>query len=121
MARSLQVGLAALPDNCLAAFVALADQPEIHPATLTSVLQRWRETQAPCVAPFFQGQRGHPLLFDRQLWPQIMALPPDANPRQVLEALGGIEQVVVDDGTILRDVDTPADYARALARRAASG
>jgi molybdenum cofactor cytidylyltransferase len=117
MARSLQVGLAGLPANCLAAVVALADQPELRPESVQSVLQRWRETQAPVVAPVYQGQRGHPILFDRLLWPEIMALPPEANPRRLLQVPGRLEQVLVEDESILFDLDTPDDYSRALERQ----
>jgi molybdenum cofactor cytidylyltransferase len=115
MARSLQVGLAALPANCQAALVALADQPDLEPGVVAQVIQRWRQTRAAVVAPFYHGQRGHPLLFDRSLWPAIHALPPSANPRAVLPAAGTVEQVAVDSAAVLRDIDTPEDYARARA------
>ena len=112
MARSLQVGLRALPGNCFAALVALADQPQIEPRVVEVVLQRWRETQAWVVAPFYQGQRGHPLLFDRALWPQLLALPTEANPREVVRG-ADIERVEVDTDSILRDMDSPDEYERA--------
>jgi molybdenum cofactor cytidylyltransferase len=115
IARSLQVGLMALPANCLAAMVALADQPTLQPALVARLLQRWRETQAPVVAPFYHGQRGHPILFDRGLFPEIMALPPETNPRRLLQGVGHLERLAVEDASILFDLDTPEDYARALA------
>jgi molybdenum cofactor cytidylyltransferase len=115
MGRSLQVGLAALPDNCLGALVALGDQPQVQSEVVGQLLQRWRETQAPIVAPFYQGQRGHPLLFDRATWELVRALPDDANPRRVVQAVGGIERVDVDDDSVLRDMDTPEAYAREAA------
>lgn len=114
MARSLQVGLGRLPATCQAVLVALADQPELDPGVVARLLQRWRETRAAVVAPFYQGQRGHPLLFDRAAWPAIEALPGDANPRAVVEAAGRVERVEVGSGAILRDIDTPEDYARAV-------
>lgn len=121
MARSLQEGLAALPENCLAAIVALADQPQLQPDTVTRLIERWRATQTKVVAPFYQGQRGHPLLFDRAVWPQILSLPAQARPRQLVEALGEVEVVAVDSDSILRDVDTPEDYAAEMARQGARG
>jgi CTP:molybdopterin cytidylyltransferase MocA len=111
MARSLQVGLRALPANRQAALVALADQPRIEPGVVEAVLQRWRETQAPVVAPVHAGRRGHPLLFDRALWPALLALPLRANPRDVVEQ-AVIEKVEVDTESIFFDVDTPEDYAQ---------
>jgi len=112
MARSLQWGLKALPENCLAALAVLGDQPQIEPEVVQAVVQRWRETQAPVVAPFYQGRRGHPLLFDRALWAELMALPPQANPRQLVQAAAQIESVEIEADSILRDLDTPEDYER---------
>jgi molybdenum cofactor cytidylyltransferase len=112
MARSLQAGLGALPANRLAALVVLADQPEIEPQVAEAVIQRWRETLAPVVAPYLGERRGHPLLFDRALWPRLMALPADANPRDAVRAAGQIERVPVEAVSILSDIDTPEDYAR---------
>ena len=115
MARSLQVGLRTLPANRSAALVILADQPHLETGVVEAVAQRWRETQAPVVAPYFQGQRGHPMLFDRTVWPAILALAADANPREAVRAAGAIERVDVDSETILRDIDTPDEYARQAA------
>lgn len=113
MARSLQAGLQTLPADRLGALVALGDQPWLEPAVVAAVLQRWRETLAPVLAPVYQGQRGHPLLFDRAVWPAIQALPADANPRAALQSAGRLEPVPVESAAILRDLDTPADYAAA--------
>jgi molybdenum cofactor cytidylyltransferase len=113
MARSLQTGLQALPADRTGALVVLADQPELEPRVVQALLQRWRETLAPALAPYYQGQRGHPLLFDRALWPAILALPAAANPREALRAAGAVEPVDVDTASILRDIDTPDDYAAA--------
>ncbi|MGH2523475.1 MAG: nucleotidyltransferase family protein, partial [Anaerolineales bacterium] len=112
MARSLQVGLSSLPEYSLAALVTLGDQPQLDPEVVQAILQRWRETQAPLVAPFFQGRRGHPLLFDRSVWPDLLTLPPEANPREILQKLAPPEPVEVISDSILRDIDTPGDYAR---------
>jgi molybdenum cofactor cytidylyltransferase len=118
MARSLQLGLQAAPTGCLAALVALGDQPQIEPAVVRTVLQRWRETQAPVVAPVYQQRRGHPMLFDRATWPGVLSLPPASNPRKFIESAGqaespfGIEYVEVATDSILRDIDTPEDYER---------
>jgi molybdenum cofactor cytidylyltransferase len=112
MARSLQVGLRGLSENCTAALVALGDQPQLEPETARAVIQRWRETLASVVAPIYQGQRGHPLLFDRSAWPGLFELPAAANPREFLRAAGRIELVETDADSILRDIDTPDDYER---------
>ena len=112
MARSLQVGLRSLGGNVAATLVALGDQPHIRPDVAQAVVHRWRETQAVMVAPFYRGQRGHPLLFDRAVWDRLLGLPADANPRDLVRAADDLEHVEVETDSILRDIDTPEDYAR---------
>jgi molybdenum cofactor cytidylyltransferase len=116
MARSLSCGLEALPANCLAALVALGDQPQVRTETFDRVLARWRATQASVTASFFEGQRGNPLVFDRTMWALVQTLPASANPREAVQAAGEIERVDVDDDSILRDLDTPEAYEREYAR-----
>jgi len=117
MARSVEAGLNRLPDSMQAALVVLGDQPQLSPLVSTALLERWRETRAPVVAPFYQGQRGNPVVLDRAVWDLVRALPDSANPRQIFQAAGRVERLEVDDDSILRDLDTPEDYARELARR----
>jgi len=69
------------------------------------------------VAPFHAGKRGHPMLFDRAQWPQVLALATEANPRAVLQTTDGLETVEIASDTIFSDIDTPADYARLSADR----
>ncbi len=94
--------------------MALGDQPLMPLGVIADVIQRWRETLAPAVAPVHGEQRGHPLLLDRAIWPRVQALAPEANPRQALVDLP-VEVVVAPDNDILLDIDTPDDYARARA------
>jgi molybdenum cofactor cytidylyltransferase len=112
MARSLQVGLDALPGNISAVLVALADQPQTEPWVVRAVIERWRQTLAPVVAPFFQDRRGHPLLFDCAMWPDLLKLPGSANPREFVRTAPRIERVEVETDSVLRDIDTPEDYGR---------
>jgi molybdenum cofactor cytidylyltransferase len=116
MARSLEVGLDVLADDILAALVVLGDQPQLRGEVVATLLQRWRETQAPVAAPFYKGQRGNPVVLDRGVWPLVRALPDSANPRQIFQAAGRIEPVDLEDETILRDLDTPEEYAREVER-----
>jgi len=123
LARSVQVGLRAVPAGYGAVLVALGDQPQLEPEVVRAVIQRWRETQGAVVAPVHQQQRGHPLLFDRSVWPGLLSLPAESNPREFVEAAGqtespfGIEYVEAATDSVLRDVDTPEDYEREQHRR----
>jgi molybdenum cofactor cytidylyltransferase len=116
MLCSLQVGLRALPPESAGVLVALGDHPQLEAAIARAVIERWQATRAPAVLPTYAGRRGHPVLFDRSLWPALLALPDTASPRDILSAVR-VETVPVEQDSILQDVDTRADYERARAGR----
>ena len=113
MLSSLQAGLASLPPHIGGALVLLGDQPRITPRVINQVLSGWAEGRGRIVAPVHQGRRGHPVLFERRFWQEIMELPAGASPRELLgrnrEELALVE---VASDCVLRDVDTPDDYRR---------
>jgi len=113
MAISLQVGLANLSVQAQAALVVLGDQPQIQPQVVCTIMQVYEAQQASLVVPSYQMRRGHPWLIDRALWPEVMALQPPRTLRDVLTAQPErILYVPVDTDSVLRDLDTPADYQR---------
>lgn len=63
---SLRCGLAVLPGNLDAVVVALADQPLITEEDVAAVVAAWqhRAEGASLLVPQFEGQPGHPLIFD---------------------------------------------------------
>jgi molybdenum cofactor cytidylyltransferase len=92
----------------------LADQPGVTPALLSALIQRHRETLGPVVAPRYRGRRGNPVLFDRQTFPEFEGLEGDAGARSIIQQrYGEVAWVDWPSGDILRDIDTPEDYAAA--------
>ena len=113
MLSSLQAGLASLPPQIGGALVLLGDQPRITPRIINQVLMGWAEGRGRIVAPVHQGRRGHPILFERRFWQEILELPVGAAPREVLRRQRDeLALVEVTNDCILSDVDTPADYQR---------
>src|SRR5690606_12075971 len=73
-ASSMHAGLAALHPTVEAAIFVPVDQPFVPPALLRRLIQCWR-TGAPLAAPRVEGEiRGAPALFDRTLWPELLAV-----------------------------------------------
>jgi molybdenum cofactor cytidylyltransferase len=113
MASSLQVGLANLSDQVQAALVVLGDQPQIQVEVVQAILQVYQIRRPALVVPSYQMRRGHPWLIDRSLWGEVLALQPPRTLRDVLNAQGErISYLPVETDSVLRDLDTPADYAR---------
>ena len=114
---SVLAGLAALPAQVNAVLFLLADQPGVTPGVLNALIERHRATLAPVVWPEYRGRRGNPVLFDRVTFPELMRLSGDAGGRSVLQAHAQhAERVPVSDPSVVFDIDTQADYTRALGR-----
>ncbi|HEY3291202.1 MAG TPA: nucleotidyltransferase family protein, partial [Anaerolineae bacterium] len=65
------------------------------------------------------GQRGHPVLIGRTWWEAVLNLPPESNVRELLRSNHTrVTHLVVNNDSILGDVDTPDAYREALARLA---
>jgi CTP:molybdopterin cytidylyltransferase MocA len=97
---SLRCGLNELPPETEAAVVVLADGPNLAAAAIDRVVARWRSGAGDVVAASYGGNRGHPIVLARALWPEI----PDEGARALEPVL-----VACDDLGAPGDVDTPAD------------
>ncbi len=111
MASSLQEGLSALHPQIDGALIVLADQPLIRPETFGQIVDQYRRSDVQIVIPAYKGFRGNPVLLDRSVFPEIMALGGDIGCRAIFGGhLEGIVKVEVDDVGILLDIDNKADY-----------
>ncbi|HYX77267.1 MAG TPA: NTP transferase domain-containing protein, partial [Gaiellaceae bacterium] len=68
---SLRCGLAALPAETEAAVVVLADGPELAPEAIDRVVAAWRDGDGDVIAASYGGERGHPVVLGRAVWPTI--------------------------------------------------
>lgn len=113
MLSSLKVGLRALPDHIAAAMLVLGDQPQLQPKVLYQLLNTYAENTDQIIVPSYQMRRGHPIIIGRRHWGDIFNLPRNESPRTFMNAHADhIRYVNVDSDSILRDVDTPQDYAQ---------
>jgi molybdenum cofactor cytidylyltransferase len=113
MSTSLRAGLGALGPEVQAVLIALADQPALTPDLLRTLVARHQSSGAPITAPFYRGQRGNPVLFDRNLFPELLAVEGDRGGRALFARYHGqIECLEVDDPAVIQDIDTYEDYER---------
>jgi molybdenum cofactor cytidylyltransferase len=115
MLSSVRRGLSSLPSSARATIFVLADQPDISTSVIDSVIEAYRRTKKGIVLPVFRKRRGHPLLIDLKYRREVEALSPDIGLRGLLREHGDdILEVRVSSPAILRDIDGPADYAKAV-------
>lgn len=110
---SVKVGVSALPAETGAAVFLLADQPRIPVQLIVSLMEAHAATLSPLAAPLVQGRRANPVLLDRAVFPDLLALSGDQGGR-ALFARYAAHWVPWHDPTILQDIDTPEDYQRLL-------
>lgn len=111
MLSSVKAGLQAMPTHVSAALIVLGDQPRLQPKVIGQLTTAYAEGAGNIMAPSFQNRRGHPILIDRRYWPEILGLPDDGAPRDVLNVhTKETGYVIVDNDSVLKDVDTPTDY-----------
>ena len=113
MSGTLRSAMAHLADT-RAVLVVLADLPELETSDLQALLearnafpkaQIWRGTTQ-------DGAPGHPILFDRALYPEFARLKGDGGGHEVIAAAGDRVHFVALPGTRAnRDLDTPEDWA----------
>jgi molybdenum cofactor cytidylyltransferase len=117
MLSSVQTGLRAAPE-ATGYLICLGDQPGMPESAIRRVLACAAEGEAGIVLPTAQGKRGHPVYLAAAYRDEILRL--DATTTGLNAVTRGHPQetreVPVDDDSILRDVDTPADYERERSR-----
>ena len=110
---SLQVAVrrAESETQCDAMLVHLVDHPYINAHLVDLMIDRFYETDKLIVVPRFSGMRGHPVIFSRRLFPELLAAPLSEGAKSVVNAHRGetLEIDTADEGITL-DIDTPELY-----------
>ncbi len=111
-ANSIQTGIRVLPDKTAAAVFLLADQPQIRPNIIRALIDHHSTELFPIIAPLvLMEQRANPVLFDRDAFPDLMALKGDVGGRAIFSK-HHVEYLPWHDDSLLFDVDKPEDYPR---------
>lgn len=113
---SIRLALAALVNHPVeAVLVWHVDRPHVAVSTVTKLVGRVRRGGASIVLPAFHGARGHPVVFARTVFEELLSAPEDEGARAVVRAdPQRVAIVPVDDPAVVEDIDTPEDYRRLL-------
>ena len=98
-------------DDCDGLLVHLVDHPYIEARLVDLMIQRFYETRKLIVVPRHHGKRGHPVIFSRDLFDELLAAPVDEGAKAVVKA-HATETLEIDteDEGITVDIDTPELY-----------
>jgi molybdenum cofactor cytidylyltransferase len=111
-AGSVRAGIAALPPSVDAVLVALGDQPSLAPSIIPALLAARRASPKLIVAPRYRDGQGNPVLFKREIFPELLRLTGDLGARPIIQKEPARVEWVDLDLPMPPDVDTPDDYER---------
>lgn len=115
---SMQVGLRralALEPALAGLLVHHVERPRVRVTTFASLLAAFAEQPDKLWQPSLAGRSGHPMLWPRALFDQLLALDPAHDSARTLvrgAAAGLRRKLAVDDPGVLDNIDTPDDLAR---------
>jgi molybdenum cofactor cytidylyltransferase len=108
---SVVAGLWATDPKSAGVLFLVGDQPMIRKELIDSLIARFSSTAASIVAPGFQGQPRNPVLFRRDLFPELIKLTGDRGGRVLIEKHRDKTEIVDwTDETPFMDIDVREDY-----------
>ncbi len=115
---SLQVGIQSLSPESEAAVVNLVDHPLIQAETIQALMTSFATDPLPILIASYQGRRGHPVLFAKGVYGELLAAPLDKGAKVVVRKdPERVRELALDDPGIRVDIDTPREYARWVGAR----
>ena len=108
---SLRLGLQSIDPGSQAAIFLLGDQPLVTSDVIDALIAHHQATGKAIVASSYGGRRGSPVLFERSLFGELLALEGDTGGREIIarhgEQLATVEVGAPEAGS---DIDTWDDY-----------
>ena len=118
---SFHQGLNALGSDVDAVVVMLADMVRVTPETVAMLIAAARGTAAPLVVSRYGAVTAPPLLFRRALFAELLAWRGEGCGKAVVQAHKHEAMYIDRPEALLVDVDTPEDFAAAIAAARPTG
>jgi molybdenum cofactor cytidylyltransferase len=99
--------------------LVLVDQPHVSPRTLAALLDAAREFRERICQPIFEDRRGHPVILPRAEFLDLATTARDTLREWIRDRQHVRHFVTCEDAAVVEDFDTPSQYERVLAERAA--
>jgi molybdenum cofactor cytidylyltransferase len=109
-ASSIKAGMAALQHGTTAVLIALGDQPNLPAEVIPRLIDIFKKTGMPIVAPVYRGTQGNPVLFAKELFPGLLRLDGDQGAKSLIGRESTRAIHVPFDLPMPFDVDTLEDY-----------
>jgi len=108
---SLIAAIEQTPKGTDAILLCLVDNPFITKEVVNKIISKFKKTNNPIIVPVFNKKRGHPTLFSRSLFNELLNAPEEQGARYVLYSNEEkILEVETSESGILVGIDTPDEY-----------
>jgi molybdenum cofactor cytidylyltransferase len=113
---SIRAGLRNLAETEIDGIVLCpVDHPLVSARLVSELVARFYESKKGIVLPTFNGRRGHPAIFSKALFGQLLAAPDDQGARAVVWAHPGeVLEVPTEEEGILLNINDPDMLERAI-------
>ena len=111
---SYRTGLGVVDPRAEAVAILLGDQPGVDHAVIDTVVEEWRRSRDRIMLASYQGREGHPLIFARELFGQLVALKGDKAAWKIVDAHRDWIRAAPLDRPHPRDVNTREEYEALL-------
>jgi len=96
------------------------DHPLITHPLVVDLLQAFWKSKKKIIVPVFQGQRGHPVIFEQCLFDELRSAPLDVGARALVHAHpDDVMEVPTSVEGVLTNIDTLADYRAKMPKQTA--
>ncbi len=107
-----------LKDQSDGLILFLVDHPFVSGQLTSRLVEQFYASGKPIVLPTCGGRRGHPVIFARSLYPELLAAPLDQGARAVVWAHANqVLEVATDEQGILLNINDPETLQNALSAR----
>ena len=122
MSSSILRGLRYVDLGSRGILIALGDQPLLKARTINALIHAFRQGEGKITVPFYNGERGNPILFDRSYIKDLKKLRGDTGGRRILERHPDkVVRVRTRSAGVVKDIDSWGEYLRQTGRGEAKG
>ena len=109
---SYRAGIGALDSESAAIMIILGDLPGVTPEIINRLADEWREHEARIALCSYQERKGHPMIFARSMFPQLIDLHGDKAAWKLVDANAALVQEIQFNLPYPDDINTPEDFER---------
>ena len=107
----MQAGLSALPEDCDAAIIILADMPDINFKLINQLIDNYNpDENKSIIIPTYNNKKGNPILLSREFFPDILSIKGDKGAKDIIKKNKKyIKEIPQNNASVLKDIDTKED------------